>query len=92
LPFGVEGKPIVGPFWTAWLILQGLVEGGEGPTAEFIEVTAADAGLRRDLGECRATEEVENGCDPLRHFGRWEHPDGGHGNFLLVVGRTQVIQ
>ena len=55
----------MGLLWTAWLILQRVMEGGEGPTAEFIEITPAAPVLGRDLGEWDPAEEVENSCDSL---------------------------
>jgi hypothetical protein len=54
LPFGVEVQPIVGLLWTAWLILQRVMEGGEGPTAAFREITLADP----VLGSCTSIVRV----------------------------------
>jgi hypothetical protein len=42
LLFRVVGQPIVRSLRAAWLILQGLVEGGECPTAKFIKITATE--------------------------------------------------
>jgi hypothetical protein len=55
--FGGEGQPVVGPFWTAWVILQGLVEGGQRPLAELVQITATDPKLGGDLRERDAAEE-----------------------------------
>ena len=49
LLFFVEDKPIVGLLRPAWLILQSLVKGREGPLAELVEITAADPELGCDL-------------------------------------------
>jgi hypothetical protein len=89
LLFGVEGKPIVGPLRTAWLVLQGLVEGGEGSTAEFVEVTATDPGLGGDLGEGEPAEEVQYGRDPLGNLRGHERLDGRHRGFILVVDHSR---
>lgn len=89
LVFGVEGKPIVGPLRAAWLVLQGLVEGGEGSTAEFVEVTATDPGLGGNLGERDPTEEVQDGRDPLGNLRGHERLDGRHRGFVLAVDHAR---
>src|SRR5688572_22896281 len=74
-------KPVVGPLRTAWVILQGLVEGGKCPTAEFIKITAADPELGSDLGNWDAAQEVQDGCDPLGHLAGRKKRHGVHSNF-----------
>jgi hypothetical protein len=54
----------VGVLWTAWLILQRVMESGEGPAAKFIEITPADPVLSGDLWEWDPAEEVEDRHDP----------------------------
>jgi hypothetical protein len=40
-------------------------ESGEGPTAEFIEITPTNPGLGCNLWEWDPAEKVEDGCDAL---------------------------
>jgi hypothetical protein len=78
LSFCIQGEPIVRPLRAAWLILQGLMEGREGPTAEFVEITSTDAILGDDLWERDATEEGKDSRDPLGNLWRQERWDGSH--------------
>ena len=55
----------MGVLWTTWLILQCVMEGGEGPTAKFIEIAPADPMLGGDLWEGDPAQEVKDGCDAL---------------------------
>jgi hypothetical protein len=87
--FGVEGKSIVGPLRAAWLVLQGLGEGGEGPTAEFVEITPTDSVLGGDLWERDPTEEVQDGRDPLGNLRGQERLDGRHRGFVLAVDHAR---
>jgi hypothetical protein len=58
LLFCIHVKPIVGLLWAAWLVLQCVMEGGERPTAEFIEITPTDPELGCNLWERDPTEKV----------------------------------
>ena len=55
--FGGEGKSVMGPLRTAWVILQGLAESGKRPMAELVQITATDPRLCCDLGERDPAEE-----------------------------------
>ena len=75
----------MGLLWTAWLILQCVMEGVESPTAKFIEITPADPMLRGDLWEGDSAEEVKDGGDALGNLQGQERLDSRHGGFPLVV-------
>jgi hypothetical protein len=87
--FPVEGKPIVRPLRAAWLILQGLMEGGQCPTAKFIEITPTDPGLGCNLWEGDPAEEVEDSGDTLGNLRGQERWDSRHGGFLLVIDHAR---
>ena len=79
----------MGLLWTAWLILQRVMESGEGPTAEFIEITPADPVLSCDLWEWDPTEEVKDGGDALGNLRGQAGWDSRHGGFPLVVDHAR---
>jgi hypothetical protein len=56
--FGGESKSVVGPLRTAWVIIQGVVEGGQRPLANHIQITATDPKLGGDLRERDLAEEA----------------------------------
>ena len=87
--FPVEGQPIVRPLRAAWLILQGLMEGGQCPMAPCIEITPTDPGLGCNLWAGDPAEEVEDRGDALGNLRGQERWDRRHGGFLLVIDHAR---